>query len=115
MERVVETAGRSGIPRLFAEVSITARPFFRRHGFLVVREQEALRRNPHMGLSRKWLAATLGLVGRTEEAAWEAEELRMLIPGFNISDEAQTMPFQDQDLKRRYLEGLRLAGLPESD
>ena len=45
MERVVETAGRSGIPRLFAEVSITARPFFRRHGFLVVREQEALRRN----------------------------------------------------------------------
>lgn len=38
-EQVAE-AGRLGILRLYAEVSITARPFFVRHGFKVVAEQE---------------------------------------------------------------------------
>ncbi len=43
MERVVATAGGKQIPRLFAEVSITAVPFFRGQGFVVVRENEAIR------------------------------------------------------------------------
>lgn len=33
------------IPRLFADVSVTARPFFERHGFVVEREQERLYRD----------------------------------------------------------------------
>lgn len=45
MERIVRTACSTGMPRLFAEVSITAVPFFRRQGFVVVRENEAVRSN----------------------------------------------------------------------
>lgn len=38
MERIFLEAHELGLPKLFAEVSITARPFFERHGFEVVRE-----------------------------------------------------------------------------
>ncbi len=43
MGRIVATADRERMPRLFAEVSITAVPFFRDRGFVVVRENEATR------------------------------------------------------------------------
>ena len=38
VERIFEEARRANLIRLFAEVSATARPFFERHGFRVVRE-----------------------------------------------------------------------------
>jgi len=41
MERIIQEAQRSNLILLYAEVSITARPFFERHGFRVVRD------NPH--------------------------------------------------------------------
>ena len=41
MERIFEEARQSHLVRLYAEVSLTARPFFERHGFRVTRE------NPH--------------------------------------------------------------------
>ena len=40
MDRVVATAGRKQMSRLFAEVSITAVPFFLNRGFVIVRENE---------------------------------------------------------------------------
>jgi putative acetyltransferase len=40
LDELVAEAGRLGITRLSAEVSITAYPFFVRHGFNVVAEQE---------------------------------------------------------------------------
>ncbi len=45
MDRLLATAGREKMLRLFAEVSITAVPFFRDCGFVVVRENETIRRN----------------------------------------------------------------------
>jgi putative acetyltransferase len=41
MERIFQEARQSNLIRLYAEVSITARPFFERHGFRLVRN------NPH--------------------------------------------------------------------
>ena len=41
MDRIFEEAHQTNLTRLYAEVSITARPFFERHGFRVVRD------NPH--------------------------------------------------------------------
>ena len=41
MDRIFQEARQSNLIRLYAEVSITARPFFERHGFRVVRD------NPH--------------------------------------------------------------------
>ena len=57
MERVVETAVRDSIARLFAEVSITAEPFFRGHGFAVTRENEIVRRGVPLRqyLMERWL------------------------------------------------------------
>jgi len=41
MKQIFTEARQSNLIRLYAEVSITARPFFKRHGFCVVRD------NPH--------------------------------------------------------------------
>jgi putative acetyltransferase len=59
MQRVVATAGRELIPRLFAEVSITAAPFFRSQGFVVLKENEAIRRNVKLKqfAMERWLTA----------------------------------------------------------
>lgn len=59
MQRVVATAGRELIPRLFAEVSITAVPFFRSQGFVVVKENEAIRQNVKLKqfAMERWLTA----------------------------------------------------------
>ncbi len=66
MERVVATAGREQMPRLFAEVSITAVPFFRNRGFVVVREKEATRRNVTLTqfVMERWLAKRRTMVLR---------------------------------------------------
>ncbi|VTT98997.1 acetyltransferase : Glr3142 protein OS=Gloeobacter violaceus (strain PCC 7421) GN=glr3142 PE=4 SV=1: Acetyltransf_10 [Gemmataceae bacterium] len=42
MAAILSEAGRLRVPRLFAEVSITARPFFERHGFDVLAEQQVV-------------------------------------------------------------------------
>jgi putative acetyltransferase len=47
-EAVEGEARGSGVGRIFAEVSITARPFFERHGFRVVREQRVSLRGVEM-------------------------------------------------------------------
>ena len=59
LERVVVSAPREGIPRLFAEVSITAAPFFRNRGFVVVSENEAIRRDVKLKqfAMERWLTA----------------------------------------------------------
>ena len=43
MKRVEKTAANKRVPRLFAEVSVTARPFFLVRGFCVIREKTAVR------------------------------------------------------------------------
>lgn len=40
MAAILSEAERLGVSRLFAEVSITAKPFFERHGFVVLAEQQ---------------------------------------------------------------------------
>lgn len=43
--RIEHDATEQGISRIFAEVSLTARPFFEEKGFLIVNEQEKAYRN----------------------------------------------------------------------
>lgn len=62
-----------------------------------------------------WLAATLGQLGQTNEAAAAVEELRTRRPGLTVSD-VRSWPHNrsraERDLEH-LLEGLLLAGLPE--
>lgn len=43
MNAIYEKANNWKIKRIFAEVSITAKPFFEKHGFIVTKEQTVLR------------------------------------------------------------------------
>lgn len=43
MSEIVERAQRQNIDRIFAEVSITAKPFFEKQGFIVLSEQTVVR------------------------------------------------------------------------
>jgi DNA-binding SARP family transcriptional activator/TolB-like protein len=59
------------------------------------------------------LIASLGHLGRREEAGPYVEKLLSLDPKFSVARFGQTYPFKwDQD-RQRYMEGLRLAGVPE--
>jgi tetratricopeptide (TPR) repeat protein len=59
------------------------------------------------------LIASLGHLGRREEAGPYVEKLLSLDPKFSVERFGKTYPFKwDQD-RQRYMEGLRLAGVPE--
>lgn len=57
MEHVVTSAAKKQISRLFAEVSITAAPFFVNSEFVVVRENEVIRRRVKLKqfVMERWL------------------------------------------------------------
>ncbi len=60
-----------------------------------------------------YLAVAYGLLGGTDEAAVEVEELERLSPGMNITHMKSLLPFKHPENLDRCLEGLRKAGLPE--
>lgn len=45
MNEIMKEARESNIPRIFAEVSITAKPFFEKQGFVTICEQTIIRDN----------------------------------------------------------------------
>lgn len=47
LERVEEQAKQDGIGRLYAEVSLTARPFFEKNGFTVIEPERVFRNGQH--------------------------------------------------------------------
>ncbi|MCY1238958.1 hypothetical protein D9M72_517220 [compost metagenome] len=58
------------------------------------------------------LAATYAQLGRLEGARRAAAELLKLNPEFSIERYSARAPYRDTTLLARYVEGLRLAGLP---
>ena len=63
--------------------------------------------------SRRILAASLAQLGRMEEARQEAELFMVSNPHFTISYWAATQPFRDEATRGHFIEGYRMAGLPE--
>lgn len=59
MEHIVASAARKQISRLFAEVSLTAAPFFINRSFVVLRENEVVRRRVRLKqlAMERWLRA----------------------------------------------------------
>lgn len=72
---------------------------------------EALARNPANLETRVFLAATHAARGDAEAARWEAEEIRTLAPGFELSAWLATSPLTDGRQKRRVIELLDAHGL----
>jgi tetratricopeptide (TPR) repeat protein len=68
---------------------------------------EALARNPVNLETRVFLAATYAAAGNMQAASWEAEEIRMLAPGFSLAGWLETSPLRDAMQKRRIIDLLR--------
>jgi len=63
--------------------------------------------------SRRFLAAALAQLGKLEEAREEARLYVAQNPHFRISFWAETQPFRDLATREKFVEGYRMAGLPE--
>jgi adenylate cyclase len=59
------------------------------------------------------LAAAYGRQGRLDEAAWVAEEIRMLSPGFSIGYWVTSEASPSPETLQWFIDGLRKAGIPE--
>lgn len=74
--------------------------------------KEASRRNPNFVPPRLKLAAAYARLGQKEEAKKTVSEILRIKPDYCIALE-QDRPFRDRADLEHYLEGLRLAGLPD--
>ncbi|HML12186.1 MAG TPA: tetratricopeptide repeat protein, partial [Xanthobacteraceae bacterium] len=61
----------------------------------------------------KPLVAALGHLGRRDEARLYVEKLLNLEPKFTVEHFGRVYPFKREQDRARYMEGLRLAGVPE--
>ncbi len=75
--------------------------------------ERALERNPDFVVARRGLAASYALLGRIDDAEWQAAELLALQPDFTLARERRRIIFGEADDMERYIDGLRKAGLPE--
>ncbi len=73
----------------------------------------ALKINPNYTAARRHMASALAHLGRLDEAKAELDVLSKVIPDNSISKIRSRLNLGDTDGARFYLEGLRLAGMPE--
>jgi TolB-like protein/Tfp pilus assembly protein PilF len=72
-----------------------------------------LKQAPQLGVGRRILAASLGQLGRVEEARAEALEFLKDNPNFSTQYWASTEPFLNETDCQHFVEGYLKAGLPE--
>jgi adenylate cyclase len=63
--------------------------------------------------SKSMLAAALAMLGRKDEAQQEAKLYMTLNPDWRTSRDAIKRPYQIAEHRQRFMEGFRMAGLPE--
>jgi TolB-like protein/DNA-binding winged helix-turn-helix (wHTH) protein/Tfp pilus assembly protein PilF len=73
--------------------------------------EEALRRNPEYLETHVYAAALHAAAGNKTSAAWEAEEIRALQPGFSGRRWVESYPMTDSAQKRKLVQALAEAGL----
>jgi DNA-binding SARP family transcriptional activator/Tfp pilus assembly protein PilF len=74
--------------------------------------RRAVEANPNYTAGYKPLIASLGHLGRREEAQVFVNKLLSLEPNFTVERFGQTYSFKKANDRERYMEGLRLAGVP---
>jgi adenylate cyclase len=75
--------------------------------------RQAVREGPRFALGHRVLAASLALLGRTEEARSAMRALLAVTPNATMSFQRMVIPYHDAEFVERYHRGLREAGLPE--
>ena len=59
------------------------------------------------------LCSVYSLLGQMEEARLEAEEVMKLNPKFSLKKYEKTIPYKNPEVKKRYIDALQNAGIPE--
>jgi tetratricopeptide (TPR) repeat protein len=75
--------------------------------------RRAVKAFPEFVNAYKPFVASLGHLGRREEAKPYLDKLLALEPNFTVENFAAVYPIKKASDRRRYMEGLRLAGVPE--
>jgi len=75
--------------------------------------RRAVRERPTYLAGNRLLATSLARLGRTEEAAEAMRVLLAIVPGYTVSKAALHLALRDAPVRAIFLDGLRLAGLPE--
>jgi TolB-like protein len=79
----------------------------------VLTGRRVVRGNPDFVAGYKPLIASLGHLGRHTEAKPYIDKLLALEPTFTVESFGQIYPFKKERDRKRYMDGLRLAGVPE--
>ncbi len=79
----------------------------------VLAGRRALKGNPNLVAAYKPLIASLGHLGRRDEAQEYVRKLLSLEPNFTVERFGQIYSFKKDTDRNRYMAGLRLAGVPE--
>ena len=75
--------------------------------------RRAVTANPQFSAGYKPLIASLGHLGRQDEARVYVDKLLSIEPHFTIARFAEVYPIRRACDRERYMLGLRLAGVPE--
>jgi TolB-like protein/DNA-binding winged helix-turn-helix (wHTH) protein/Tfp pilus assembly protein PilF len=75
--------------------------------------EAALERNPTHTRARLWLAASLVLLGRYDEAAWEIDEMLTTNPDLHLTNLLFAFPHKDPEVVDRFKNALLQLDLPE--
>ena len=75
--------------------------------------EAALERNPTHGRARLWLAATLVLQGRYDDAEWQIDELRTTNPNLHAGNLLLAFPHKDPEVVDAFKSALLQLELPE--
>lgn len=75
--------------------------------------KRSLARNPDHFSPHRTLAVIFSELGRIDEARAEVIEMLRISPNATLSGQKKRMPFRDELVLEKYMNGLRKAGLPE--
>ena len=75
--------------------------------------EAALERNPTHGRARLWLAATLVLQGRYDDAEWQIDELRISNPNLHSTNLLLVFPHKDPEAVDTFKKALLQLDVPE--
>ena len=84
-----------------------------RHEEALAWGETALREMPNYGSSHRVVIGALVGLGRLDEARSAASRLMEAFPTFTLTLQKRINPWRDQAFAGRYVEALRVAGVPE--
>jgi len=113
LERYRELAPFDPYFSLFEGIFTVAYTFKGDYERAILTGRRVVRGNPDFVAGYKPLIASLGHLGRVDEAKPYVAKLLTLEPNFTVERFGQIYPFKKEKDRRRYMQGLRLAGVPE--